>query len=82
MDVTAIGPTEHSTDKFVMAYDANQYPFSGKIIGPVSTERSSKYIPLRLKFTVAPAANLELVCHTLYWRRWRFAAPSGQIVDW
>lgn len=82
MDVTAIGPVEHSTDKFVMAFDANQYPFSGKIIGPVSTERSSKYVILRLKFTAPPAANLELVCHTNYWRRWKFAAPSGQIVDW
>jgi len=82
MDVTSIGPIQHSTDKFVMAYDANQYPFSGKMIGPVSTERSSKYVTLRLKFSAAPAANLELVCHTLYWRRWMFAAPSGQIVDW
>lgn len=82
MDVTSIGPIQHSTDKFVMAYDANQYPFSGKMIGPVSTERSSKYVTLRLKFSAAPAAGLELVCHTLYWRRWMFAAPSGTIVDW
>jgi hypothetical protein len=82
MDVTSIGPIQHSTDKFVAAYDANQYPFSGKIIGPVSTERSSKYVILRLKFSAAPAANLELVCHTFYWRKWMFAAPSGQIVEW
>src|SRR6185436_5401342 len=82
MDVTSIGPIQHSTDKYVMAYDANQYPFSGKMIGPVSTERSSKYVTLRLKFSAAPAANLELVCHTSYWRRWMFAAPSGTIVDW
>lgn len=82
MDVTAIGPVEHATDKFVLAYDANQYPFSGKLVGPVSTERSSKYVTLHLKFSGAPAANQELVVHTVYWRRWRFAAPSGQIVDW
>ena len=81
-DVTSIGPIGFQTDKFIMAFDGNMYPFSQKMIGPVSTEKSSKYIVLRMKFTGAPAANLELVVHTKYWRKWRFAAPAGTIVDW
>lgn len=81
-DVTAIDAVMHSTDKFVGAFNANMYPFSQKMIGPVSTERSSKYVSLRLKFTVAPPAGLELVVHTQYWRYWLFGAPAGQIVQW
>lgn len=81
-DVTAIGPDGFQNDKFMMAFDGNMYPFSQKMIGPVSTEKSSKYIVLRMKFDSAPAANLELIVHTKYWRKWRFAAPAGTIVDW
>jgi hypothetical protein len=81
-DVTAIGPDGFQTDKFIMAFDANMYPFSQKMLGPVSTEKSSKYVILRMKFNAPPAANLELVVHTKYWRKWKFAAPAGIIVDW
>lgn len=82
MDVTAIGPVEHSTDKFIMDFDANMYPFSPKMIGPISTERSSKYVTLRIKFNSAPPAGLELLVHYEYWRYWLFGAPPGQIVQW
>jgi len=63
-------------------FDANQHPYTPGLIGPLSTERSTKQIILRLKFNSAPAANLELVVHTFYWRTWQFGAPTGSIVDW
>ncbi len=81
-EVTAIGPNQFNRDKFFIAYDANQYPFSPNVMSPVSTENSTKSIILRMKFTQAPPAGLEIMIHTKYWRQWLFAAPSGKIVDW
>lgn len=81
-EVSAIGPYQFSRDKFFIAYDANQFPFSNNIINPVSTENSTKNIILRMKFTAPPPAGLEILTHTCYWRQWLFAAPAGKIVDW
>jgi hypothetical protein len=81
-DVTHLTENEFLDSKFVMFFDANQHPYTPGLIGPLSTERSSKQIILRLKFNSTPASNLELVVHTFYWRSWEFGAPTGTIVDW
>jgi hypothetical protein len=81
-EVTSIGPYQFNRDKFFIAYDANQFPFTTNIISPVSTEKSTKSIILRMKFTAPPPAGLEILAHTWYWKQWLFAAPSGKIVDW
>lgn len=81
-EVTAIGPYQFGLDKFFIAFDGNQFPFTPGIMSPVSTENSTKSIILRMQFTSAPAANLQMMIHTLYYRQWDFAAPSGKIVDW
>jgi hypothetical protein len=51
-------------------------------MSPVSTENSSKSLIINLKFSVAPAAGLEMVIFTNYYRQWLFAAPPGTIVEW
>lgn len=81
-EVTAIEPFQFSRDKFVISLDAKQFPFTSNIIGPISTADSTKSILLQLEFTGPPAAGLEMVVHAYYWRMWRFAAPSGNIVNW
>lgn len=81
-DVTAIGPYQFSRDKFFIAFDANQFPFSSNIMSPISTERSAKDIVLRMKFTAAPPAGIELMIYISYYRQWLFGAPSGKIIEW
>jgi hypothetical protein len=81
-EVTAIGPYQFSRDKFFIAFDANQYPFTTNMISPISTEKTSKSTILRMKFSAPPPAGLEVMVHTCYWRQWLFAASAGKIVDW
>jgi hypothetical protein len=81
-EVTAIGPYSFKRDKFVIALDVKQFPFTSNIINPLSTAESTKSILLNLEFTAPPAAGLEMVVHANYWRMWRFASPSGKIVEW
>jgi hypothetical protein len=81
-EVTAIGPYQFARDKFFIAFDANQYPFSTGIMSPISTERSSKDIQLKLKFSAPPPAGLEAMIYICHYRQWLFGAPSGKIVEW
>jgi len=81
-DVTSITQDMFDLHKFAAFYNANQHPFSPGLLGVVSTENSTKMITLRLNFSAPPAAGLELLVHTYYWRSWKFGAPSGTIVDW
>jgi len=81
-EVTAIGPYQFALDKFLIAYDGHQFPFTTNIITPVSTENSTKNVSLRMRFSSAPPAGMEVLVLVSYWRQWKFAAPPGRIVEW
>ena len=77
-EVTPITAQQFLTDKFVLAFDGNQHPFSSLMLNPVSTAYSSSQIQLKLKFSVAPPANLEAVVHLYHWKKWFFGARGNQ----
>jgi hypothetical protein len=81
--VTPITYDQWINDKFVMMFDGNMHPFSQNLLSPLSTQKGNTQIHLRLQFTSAPPANMQLFVHANHHKIWNYNcyAAKGLIVE-
>jgi hypothetical protein len=82
-EVTPITMYQWVGDKFVMCFDGNPHPFTMNLLSPLSTQKGNTQIHLRLQFSSAPPANLQLIVHAHHYKIWNYNcyAAKGLIVE-
>jgi hypothetical protein len=75
--VTPIDIGAFNNDKFVIVYNGNPHPFNPNLMTPTSTWRANNYVHLRLQFSAAPPAGLQVVYHVIYWKLWNYNSSGS-----